>query len=64
MYPIVGFIDFNFDSSYPLEETITSMRDTLTHVGPDDTMLSLLKESRQIETFYFYFESLSEDFYR
>jgi len=52
MCRIVCFIDFNFDSSYPLEEAITSMRDTLTHGEPDDAMLSLLKESIQIETFY------------
>jgi asparagine synthase (glutamine-hydrolysing) len=36
MCRIVGFVDFNFSNSYSLEETITSMRDTLIHGGPDD----------------------------
>jgi|GEM_PF-3406978 asparagine synthase (glutamine-hydrolysing) len=37
MYKIVSFIDFNFDNSYSLKETITSMRDALIRGGPDDT---------------------------
>jgi asparagine synthetase B (glutamine-hydrolysing) len=36
MCRIVGFIDFNFNNSYSLEETITLMRDNLIHGGPDD----------------------------
>jgi asparagine synthase (glutamine-hydrolysing) len=36
MCRIVGFIDFNFNNFYSLEEAITSMRDTLIHGGPDD----------------------------
>jgi len=44
MCRIVGFIDFNFDSSYSLEETITSMRDILTHGGPDDVGIFVDKD--------------------
>jgi hypothetical protein len=40
MCRIVGFIDFNFNNSYSLEETITSMRDTLIHGEPDKDFLS------------------------
>jgi len=36
MYKMVTFIDFNFDNSYSLKETITSIRDTFIHDGPDD----------------------------
>jgi asparagine synthase (glutamine-hydrolysing) len=36
MCRIAGFIDFNLNNSYSLEETITLMRDTLIHGEPDD----------------------------
>jgi asparagine synthase (glutamine-hydrolysing) len=44
MCRIVGFIDFNFNNSYSLEETITSMRDTLIHGGPDDAGIFIDKD--------------------
>jgi asparagine synthase (glutamine-hydrolysing) len=44
MCRIVGFIDFNFKNSYSLEETITSMRDTLIHGGPDDAGIFIDKD--------------------
>jgi len=44
MYRIVGFIDFNFNNSYSLEETITLMRDTLIHGGPDDAGIFIDKD--------------------
>jgi len=44
MCRIVGFIDFNFNNSYPLEETITFMRDTLIHGGPDDAGIFIDKD--------------------
>ncbi len=34
MCRIVGFIDFNFNNFYSLEETITLMRDILIHGDP------------------------------
>jgi len=33
---IVGFLDFNYRGGYNLEKTITNMRDTMVHGGPDD----------------------------
>jgi len=36
MCRIVGFFDFNFNNSHSLEETITLVRDTLIHGGPND----------------------------
>lgn len=44
MCRIVGFIDFNFNNSYSLEETITLMRDTLVHGGPDDAGIFVDKD--------------------
>jgi len=44
MYKIVNFTDFNFDNSYSLKETITSMRDALVHGGPDDTGIFIDKD--------------------
>jgi asparagine synthase (glutamine-hydrolysing) len=44
MCRIVGFIDFNFNNSYSLEETITLMRDTLIHGGPDDAGIFIDKD--------------------
>jgi asparagine synthase (glutamine-hydrolysing) len=44
MCRLVGFVDFNFDSSYSLEETITSMRDIITHGGPDDAGIFIDKD--------------------
>ena len=40
MCRIVGFVDFNFNNFYSLEETIASMRDILIHGGPDDKALN------------------------
>ena len=45
MCRIVGFIDFNFTNSYSLEETITFMRDTLIHGGPDDKGIFSLEKA-------------------
>lgn len=36
MCRITGFFDFTFKGNYDLEKTITNMRDTLIHGGPDD----------------------------
>jgi len=36
MCRIVGFLDFNYKGDYDLNSVIESMRDTLTHGGPDD----------------------------
>ena len=44
MCRIVGFIDFCFNNSYSLEETITSMRDTLIYGGPDDAGIFIDKD--------------------
>jgi asparagine synthase (glutamine-hydrolysing) len=44
MCRIVGFIDFNFNNFYSLEETITLMRDTLIHGGPDDAGIFIDKD--------------------
>jgi len=44
MCRIVGFIDFNFNNSYSLGETITLMRDTLIHGGPDDAGVFIDKD--------------------
>jgi asparagine synthase (glutamine-hydrolysing) len=44
MCRIVGFIDFNFNNFYSLEETITLMRDTLVHGGPDDAGIFIDKD--------------------
>jgi asparagine synthase (glutamine-hydrolysing) len=44
MCRIVGFIDFNFNNSYSLEETITLMRDTLIYGGPDDAGVFIDKD--------------------
>ena len=44
MCRIIGFTDFNFHSDYNLEETAVSMRDTLTHGGPDDAGLYVDKQ--------------------
>ncbi len=35
MCRITGFWDFGYQQKYPLEETLTKMRDTLQHGGPD-----------------------------
>ena len=39
MCRIVGFLDFNYKGEYDLNSVIVSMRDTLTHGGPDDAGL-------------------------
>jgi asparagine synthase (glutamine-hydrolysing) len=44
MCRIVGFIDFNFNNSYSLEEIIRAMRDTLIHGGPDDAGIFIDKD--------------------
>lgn len=36
MCRITGFYDLNYRGAYDLVDTITSMRDTMTHGGPDD----------------------------
>ena len=36
MCRITGFLDLSYKGNYDIEETITQMRDTLTHGGPDD----------------------------
>ena len=43
MCRIAGFIDFNFNNSYSPKETITLMRDTLVHGGPDDAGMFIEK---------------------
>lgn len=35
MCRITGFWDFNYTNDYPLKETISTMRDTMKHGGPD-----------------------------
>jgi asparagine synthase (glutamine-hydrolysing) len=44
MCRIAGFIDLSFNNSYSLEETITLMRDTLVHGGPDDAGIFIDKD--------------------
>ena len=45
MCRIVGFWNLNFKDQYDLEKTITQMRDTLSHGGPDDCGLYVEKET-------------------
>jgi asparagine synthase (glutamine-hydrolysing) len=44
MCRIVGFIDFNFNNFYSLEETITLMRNTLIHSGTHDVGIFIDKD--------------------
>jgi len=46
MCRIAGFWDFSAQAAYPLEETIVSMRDSLTYGGPDDAGFFIDKARR------------------
>ncbi|HCP10005.1 MAG TPA: asparagine synthase (glutamine-hydrolyzing) [Thermodesulfobacterium commune] len=44
MCRIAGFLDLSCKGNYPIEQTIISMRDTLSHGGPDDAGVYIDKD--------------------